>query len=261
MRWGMVINLAKCMRCHACVAACRIEHFLPWTSPGSSSSPTRWTREAWSTCPPTRCAATSAPTPRACTSAPPRPRTSARTASSSSTPTSASAAGTASSPARTRTAPSSPRTRTRATSPATSGPGSRRRARSSTRTSAGTTEKCNFCAERIDDGMSRGLTPGIDRDATPACVNTCQARALTFGDLDDPDSEVSRLHPRARRLPAARRVRHRPVRLLHRLQARRRTVQQGAARGPDGQPHAAPQHRGPRRLPAHLRQRARPTRR
>ena len=29
MRWGLVINLAKCMRCHACVAACRIEHFLP----------------------------------------------------------------------------------------------------------------------------------------------------------------------------------------------------------------------------------------
>ncbi len=29
MRWGMVINLSKCIRCHACVAACRIEHFLP----------------------------------------------------------------------------------------------------------------------------------------------------------------------------------------------------------------------------------------
>ena len=29
MRWGMVINLSKCVRCHACVAACRIEHFLP----------------------------------------------------------------------------------------------------------------------------------------------------------------------------------------------------------------------------------------
>jgi hypothetical protein len=41
--------------------------------------------------------------------------------------------------------------------------------------------------------MGLGLQPGIDRDATPACVNTCQARALTFGDLDDPDSNVSRL--------------------------------------------------------------------
>ena len=29
MRWGMVINLSRCTRCHACVAACRIEHFLP----------------------------------------------------------------------------------------------------------------------------------------------------------------------------------------------------------------------------------------
>jgi len=56
---------------------------------------------------------------------------------------------------------------------------------------AGTTEKCNFCMERIDAGMAKGLKPGIDREATPACVNTCQARALTFGDLDDPNSEVS----------------------------------------------------------------------
>ena len=57
----------------------------------------------------------------------------------------------------------------------------------------GTTEKCNFCHERIDAGMAKGLKPGIDRDATPACVNICQARALTFGDLDDPNSDVSKL--------------------------------------------------------------------
>jgi phenylacetyl-CoA:acceptor oxidoreductase subunit 1 len=57
----------------------------------------------------------------------------------------------------------------------------------------GTTEKCNFCAERIDAGLAKGLTPGKDREATPACVNTCVARALTFGDLDDPDNEISRL--------------------------------------------------------------------
>ena len=47
--------------------------------------------------------------------------------------------------------------------------------------------------ERIDAGLERGLKPGIDRDATPACVNICQARALTFGDLDDPNSNVSKL--------------------------------------------------------------------
>ena len=29
MRWGMVIDLTKCVRCYACIAACRIEHFLP----------------------------------------------------------------------------------------------------------------------------------------------------------------------------------------------------------------------------------------
>ena len=29
VRWGMVIDLSKCMRCHGCVVACRAEHFLP----------------------------------------------------------------------------------------------------------------------------------------------------------------------------------------------------------------------------------------
>jgi phenylacetyl-CoA:acceptor oxidoreductase subunit 1 len=57
----------------------------------------------------------------------------------------------------------------------------------------GTTEKCNFCHERIDAGQEKGLKPGIDREATPACVNVCQARALTFGDLDDPGSNVAKL--------------------------------------------------------------------
>ena len=29
MRWGMVIDLTRCARCFSCVAACRLEHFLP----------------------------------------------------------------------------------------------------------------------------------------------------------------------------------------------------------------------------------------
>ena len=57
----------------------------------------------------------------------------------------------------------------------------------------GVAQKCNFCAPRIDFGLSAGLTPGVDPRATPACVNACIASALHFGDLDDDDSNVSRL--------------------------------------------------------------------
>ena len=57
----------------------------------------------------------------------------------------------------------------------------------------GTVVKCNFCMERIDEGMAKGLKPGVDREATPVCVNICPAKARYFGDLDDPQSEVSQL--------------------------------------------------------------------
>jgi phenylacetyl-CoA:acceptor oxidoreductase subunit 1 len=53
--------------------------------------------------------------------------------------------------------------------------------------------KCTFCVERIDAGLEQGKTPGVDPEATPACVNSCIAQALAFGDLDDPRSNVSRL--------------------------------------------------------------------
>jgi Fe-S-cluster-containing dehydrogenase component len=57
----------------------------------------------------------------------------------------------------------------------------------------GVVEKCSFCYQRIDRGLSLGLTPGVDHDATPACVVACPVKARIFGDLNDPASEVSRL--------------------------------------------------------------------
>lgn len=53
--------------------------------------------------------------------------------------------------------------------------------------------KCTFCIERIDLAGETGQVPGIDPEVTPACVNSCLSGAMVFGDLDDPESNLSRL--------------------------------------------------------------------
>ncbi len=55
----------------------------------------------------------------------------------------------------------------------------------------GVMEKCTFCQHRIDAGLERGLTPGVDLSATPACVVACPTGARVFGDLNDPESPIS----------------------------------------------------------------------
>ncbi len=57
----------------------------------------------------------------------------------------------------------------------------------------GVATKCNFCSDRVDAGKENGLVPGIDPEATPACVNACIAGVLQFGDREDPHSNVSQL--------------------------------------------------------------------
>jgi phenylacetyl-CoA:acceptor oxidoreductase subunit 1 len=53
--------------------------------------------------------------------------------------------------------------------------------------------KCTFCVDRIDAGLARGLKPGVDPEATPACVNSCITQTYAFGDLEDLGSNVSQL--------------------------------------------------------------------
>lgn len=57
----------------------------------------------------------------------------------------------------------------------------------------GVVEKCTFCVHRIDAGLANGKMPGVDPEATPACVNICPVHARYFGDLNDPNSAVSQL--------------------------------------------------------------------
>jgi phenylacetyl-CoA:acceptor oxidoreductase subunit 1 len=57
----------------------------------------------------------------------------------------------------------------------------------------GVVQKCIFCKERIDAGLAQGLKPGVDRDASPACMIMCPTQAIHFGDLDDPYSDISQL--------------------------------------------------------------------
>ena len=45
----------------------------------------------------------------------------------------------------------------------------------------GVAEKCTMCKERTDRGEE------------PMCVRCCLSKARVFGDLDDPDSEISRI--------------------------------------------------------------------
>jgi molybdopterin-containing oxidoreductase family iron-sulfur binding subunit len=62
--------------------------------------------------------------------------------------------------------------------------------------SRGVMEKCTFCIQRIRKGEDRARDEGRavrDGDVVPACVQSCPAKAMSFGNIADPASEVSRL--------------------------------------------------------------------
>ena len=56
----------------------------------------------------------------------------------------------------------------------------------------GTASKCTFCMEKVDKSRDKSQV-GTNPEFTPTCVVSCIANARFFGDLDDPESEISYL--------------------------------------------------------------------
>jgi molybdopterin-containing oxidoreductase family iron-sulfur binding subunit len=66
----------------------------------------------------------------------------------------------------------------------------------------GVMEKCTFCVQRIQEARVRAQgerRPIRDGEIVPACEQACPASAITFGNLLDPASRVSRLSRNHRR--------------------------------------------------------------
>jgi molybdopterin-containing oxidoreductase family iron-sulfur binding subunit len=68
--------------------------------------------------------------------------------------------------------------------------------------SRGVMEKCSYCVQRIEHARIEAKNEGRelrDGDVVTACQQSCPSQAITFGDLSDAESQVSKKHadPRA----------------------------------------------------------------
>lgn len=67
--------------------------------------------------------------------------------------------------------------------------------------SRGVVEKCTFCVQRIQEKKTDARVAGRkleDGEIQPACVQSCPSGALVFGDLNNPESRISKFYKNER---------------------------------------------------------------
>lgn len=65
----------------------------------------------------------------------------------------------------------------------------------------GVMEKCTFCIQRIREAKEKAKSEGRtvqDGQLKTACQQTCPTQAIVFGDLNDPESQVTKLRENPR---------------------------------------------------------------
>lgn len=62
------------------------------------------------------------------------------------------------------------------------------------RKKANTAEKCTFCTHKLEKAVADGKVDriGKDQEYSPSCDLVCPTQARMFGDLDDPNSDISK---------------------------------------------------------------------